>query len=348
MVAKIRAGVESAGDIRRRRWIFWAFFLVLGITHGYATVARYDPARAFEGDSGNYEAISEGQPLDQAFHLYRWRILTPMVVGHMDVFLPEVVTHYYHVDAGKVLRFRWGLWNSLGCVLGSVFLMMMMEGLGFSVLQAGVGGLLYATSFQVSVNGAVPLVDPWANAATAACLALALRGHRWNLVWIFAAGMFTKETTVLVIPWIVLLGTPRWRSQLLALLPGLLAYLWFRCVMYPGGGGRHELDSVATQVGIFFQPVHLVYTAVEFALNFLLLAPLAVVGWRESAGMPGLRRMALVLLGLVLIPVVVGCELPRPWFNGFPVFIPLAVLGLWRLGGFQNPAPKPALARARR
>jgi len=344
MAAKTRIQAKDPGRDARRRWLFLALFLALGLTHGYGTAARYDRVKEFEGDRQTYAAMSQGQPLDQTLYLYRWRALTPWVVEHMNVFLPDVLTHYYQVDPQKVLRVRWALWNGLGGVCAAFFLLLMMEELGFSLLQAGVGGLLYATSFQVALDGACMLVDPWANAATVACLLLALRGSRWRLLLVFAIGMFVKETVVLVGAWILLMRRPRWFSQCLCLLPGLLAYLWFRFLYLPGGGGHTEFDHT---VGAFFQPVHLAYVAVEFGLNFALLAPLALLGWRDSAKMPELRRMAPLLLELALIPVLLSVELLRPWFAGFPVFIPLAVLGLWRLGGFEGPVLAPAKARAR-
>jgi hypothetical protein len=314
----------------RLKLAFLALYCGLAMIHAYATVARYDRQEAFEDDSVNYSAMSRGQLPEQTLRLYRWRVLTPYMVQVMP-FLPEALTHYYKVDEAKVLRFKWALWNGLGCIAGGLAVLALCQSLGLSLLQAGVGGLLYMTSFQVAVDGAMLLVDPWANAFMALTLALALHERLLPMALAFTLGLFCKETVILAGAWIFLLQRRGWLKQLAALVPGFLAYAYMRWVLYPGGVGRPEFDSLFAQVASFFQPLHLAYAGVEFALNFALLAPLAVFGWRASAGYPAIRRMAWLLPCLLLIPITLPVEIPRPLWTGFPVVIPLAVLGLWRV-----------------
>lgn len=314
----------------RLKLTFLALYCGLAMLHAYATVARYDRQEAFEDDSMVYSAMSRGQAPDQTLRIYRWRVLTPYMVQSMP-FLPEALTHYYKVDEAKVLRFKWALWNGLGCVAGGLAVLALCQSLGLSLLQAGVGGLLYMTSFQIAVDGSMLLVDPWANAFMALSIALALHGRLVPLALAFTLGIFCKETVVLAGAWIFLLQRRGWIKQLAVLVPGFAAYAYMRWVLYPGGPGQAEFDALSVRLAAFFQPLHLAYIGVELALNFALLAPLALLGWRASAAYPALRRMAWLLPALLAIPLLMPVEVPRPLWTSFPVVIPLAVLGLWRL-----------------
>lgn len=318
--------------MRRTVWTFAALYAALGMMHGYITVARYDPVEQVEHpDSRVYLAMSEGLPLEQAPRVYRWRVLTPMVVRHVPL-LPEALTRHYQMDAAKAQRFRWAAWNTAGTVLAACGVMALMLGLGFGGLQAGVGGLLYATSFQAMAEGAMILVDPWANAAIAWGFWLGLQGRPWALGAVFAFGVFVKETLVLLPFWLALARAPRLAACLAAMAPGAAAYLWFRYGLYPGGHGvAFNAEWILGSLRASLSPSVWAYAGAEFALNFALLAPLAWLGWRDAGAYPALRRMAWVLPALLVAPFALGTELTRPWFNGFPVFIPLAVLGLWRL-----------------
>jgi hypothetical protein len=314
----------------RLKLAFFALYLSLAMMHGYATVARYDRQEAFENDSLNYGLMSKGQPLQETLRTYKWRALTPYMVRLMP-WLPDVVTGHYQVDPDKILRFKWAAWNELGCAVGGLAVLVLCLTLGLRPLQAGIGGLLYMLSFPITVDGGMLLVDPWANALMALCLALALRGRVLAFALAFALGIFFKETIVLALLWVALLRRPRWPWFLAAALPGLAAYAWFRCVLYPGGPGLSQLDDPVANTLKFFEPHYLVYAAVELALVLGVLAPLAALGWKASAGHPALRRMAWLLPLILVLPMVTGAELQRPWWTSFPVIVPLATLGLWRL-----------------
>ncbi|HTB34679.1 MAG TPA: hypothetical protein VK842_07430 [bacterium] len=317
------------------RRLFLGACLALGLVQAYVTVARYDGAKQSSGDEAHYLAMSRGLPLDQEYRIYRWRALTPWIVGSLPS-LPAGLLGQYQVDSFKLERARFAAWNTLGNLATAWLLMLLMEGLGFSVLQAGLGALLYFTSFQVVTDGAGVLVDPWSYAAIAACLAAGQR-KRWALLGLaFGVGLFFKETVVVAAPMLWLMRPKDGRLRWLALLPGLALYGWFRYVLVPGGQGTPlGLDTAINSLAQFSRPGLWLYLAEEFTLNFLWLAPLAWLGWRDSARFPGLRRMALLLPLLAVTPLLARAEFARPWFTGFPIFIPLAVLGLWRLAGLR-------------
>ena len=317
------------------RRLFLGACLALGLVQAYVTVARYDPAKQSSGDEAHYLEMSRGLPLDQELRVYRWRVLTPLVVGSLPT-LPAGLLGQYQVDAFKLERARFAAWNLLGNLAAAWLLMLFMQALGLGVLQAGVGALLYFSSFQVATDGAGIMVDPWSYAALAACL-LAGQRKRWILLGLaFGLGLFVKETVVVAVPLLWLLRPKDGWTRWLWLLPGLAAYCWFRYGLYPGGeGASFSVEWVLNSLAQF-KDLHLwLYLAEEFTLNFLWLAPLAWLGWRDSAAFPGLRRMALVLPLLAVVPLLVKSEFARPWFNGYPIFIPLAVLGLWRLAGLR-------------
>lgn len=348
MSPKARASRAQAQALAAKRpWftqlhgVFLGAYLALGLIQGYANVARFDPVEQASNDSSVYLAMTQGQPLQDTLQVYRWRALTPLMVRWMPG-PPGFLTRHYQVDPLKVIRFKYAVWNTLGDLCAAFGLLLFMQAMGFSLLQAGFGGLLYASSAIVQLEGASMVVDPWANAAIIAALCFSLKRRNIALALAFSLGIFVKETLLIVPAYLFLMRKPGWFKQCLWLLPGFFTYAWFRRVLYPDGPGRtFSLAWLPSSIGEYLHLGSWVYLGFEFTLYFMVLAPLAWLGWRDSHPYPGLRRMAWVLPALFVTPIVLGTELARPWFDGFPVFIPLAVLGLWRLAGYADAQSRP-------
>lgn len=298
--------------------------------HVYATVARYEPIPRGTGDPSHYMTMAEGKPLDQTPVGYRRRVLTPLIIRAMPG-LPAFVGRHYSVDADKVLRFKFALWNCLGGVAAAFALMLFIQGLGLSAAQGAAGALLYATSTQVLLDGAAPLVDPWANAAIIGGLYFNQQGRLWALGLSFALGLFVKETLLVLPAYLALQGFKGLWRRAAWMAPGFIAFVAFYLRTQEGPGAHPDAGTMFAMLAGQLDPARLAYIGTEFALNFALLAPLAALGWASSAKLPTLRRMAWLLPALFLVPLLKGTELARPWFAGFPVFIPLAVLGIWSL-----------------
>lgn len=325
-------------------WTLRLLFFLLALAPAYITVARYDPAAELHGDQRNYVLQYERAPLDQIERPFRWRVLTPWAASLLPD-LPDAFFRYYQNDPSKSLRFKFMVVNGAGTVATACLLLALLGAWGFSLRESALGALLYLFSFQSLANGYTVFVDGWTHAAIVACLLAARRRRHWVLGLIFAVGLFNKESVVFALPWVWLAEKKDARLGLvLAMLPGALAYAAFR--FSHGGGPGPVLDraTYAAELAQFMQPAYLAYVAMEFALNFYLLGPLAVLGWETvRREQPHLARMAWILPLLFVLPWAVYSEFARVWFLSFPILIPAAVLGLRRVFGW---SPGPAWSRA--
>jgi hypothetical protein len=181
------------------------------------------------------------------------------------------------------------------------------------------------------------MVDAWAHAFLLLGLVAALRG---SYAWLFVAsliGLFAKETTLLLVPAVLVLGgTARSKAaRLLALLPGVLVYAVFRFVLYPGGYGPPG-DPATAMSNLIWRLNHgpyLWWILFDGGTAFGLLWPLAAYGaWGlRGASRDPLLRLAWLVPGILLVPFLIGSNIGRIWFYAFPAVIPLAVAGLRRL-----------------
>jgi hypothetical protein len=325
-----------AGDLKRERGWRWAFRLVclfFAMNSAYGAITRYDPRKEFFFDSGGYVDQYRGKPLMEIAKPLRYRVLIPYLAAQIPFLPPFLTKYYYNIDENKEIAFRFGVLNGLGTAVTAMLLMAFMENLGFSLWGAGLGALLFLTSHEALINGGAMFVDPWNYAALIGCLLLSQAGSIGWLGLVFAVSLFGKETIVVALPMVYLLGHPRRGWQLALMLLGLLPYLYFRAVLFPGGAGL-ELgpDLMRASIAESFHLSYFVYTAMEFVLNFHLLAPLAWLGRVEAVGrLSVLRRLAWLFIPLAIGPRLVLCEYSRVWQLGFPIFIPLAVLGILAL-----------------
>jgi hypothetical protein len=315
------------------RWAFRLVCLFFAMNSAYGAIARYDPRKEFFFDSGGYVDQYRGKPLMEIAKPLRYRVLIPYLAAKIP-FLPPIVTkYYYNIDENKEIAFRFGVLNGLGTAVTAMLLMAFMENLGFSLWGAAVGALFFLTSHEALINGGAMFVDPWNYAALVGCLLMAQGGSVLGLGLVFAVALFGKETIVVALPMVYLLGHPRRGFQIALMLLGLLPYLYFRAVLFPGGAGL-ELgpDLMRASIAESFHLSYALYTAMEFVLNFHLLAPLAWFGRQEAVGrLRVLRRLAWLFIPLAIGPRLVLCEYSRVWQLGFPIFIPLAVLGVLAL-----------------
>jgi len=226
--------------------------------------------------------------------------------------------------------------NLLGLALAGLLMVAFCEALGFTTPEGLLASLLFYTSFTVVNFAGTPMVDAWAHAFLLLGLVAALRG---SLSWLLVAslvGMLAKETTLLLVPAVLLLGGPRRAvtAKLLALLPGLVVYAVFRFVLFPGGYG-HPADPGTAWSTLVERMQHGPYWALilfDGGVSFGLLWPLAAMGaWclRSRRHHP-LMRLAWLVPGILLVPFLIGSNIGRIWFYAFPAMIPLALVGIRR------------------
>jgi preprotein translocase subunit Sec61beta len=297
----------------------------------------YDPGLGGrEGDVGQYVRIYQGVPLLEIARPFRYRVLTPWMARLVPP-VPHGLLRYFDVSEEKLVKYHFGIVNMVALAVSGLLMIMLCRSLGFGVRDGVLAAFLYYTSFPVINSGGTPMVDAWAHAFLLLGLVAALRGSH---AWLFVAsllGLFAKETTLLIVPAVLLLNAPA-RSKvtrLLAVLPGVIAYAVFRFVLYPGGYGAPS-DPATAMSNLFWRLNHgpyLLWILFDGGIAFGLLWPLAAYGaWslRGDARSP-LLRLAWLVPGILLVPFLIGSNIGRIWFYAFPVVIPLAVAGLDRM-----------------
>jgi hypothetical protein len=308
------------------------------------------------GDTGQYVRMYQGVPLGEIIRPFRYRVFTPYL-ARLVPSIPHGLLRYFDVTPDKLVQYHFGIVNMLGLAVSGLLLVHLCQLLGFPLLQGLLGALLFYTSFPVVNYAGAPMVDAWAYAFMLLGLVAVLRG---SLAWLAIAsilGMLAKETTLIVIPALLLLDRRPMAKvqQLAAMLPGIAFYLVFRLVLYPGGYGFSSNPILALQnlISRLQQGTFLWWILLEGFTAFGLLCPLAILGaWslRDRPRDP-LMRLAWLVPAVLLLPLVnalgIGSGIGRIWFYSFPAMIPLTLVGLQRLlrprgapGAPMAPAPR--------
>ncbi len=312
-------------------------FLSVAISLVYFPITQYnlyDPGTGGkEGDVALYTRMSQGAPLDSIPKPYRYRVLTPFL-ARLVPFLPRGMSQFYDVDREKILKFKFGVVNMIGLTLSAYTLFLLLRTLAFSPLEALTGGFLFLTSFHVVTYGGVPLVDPWGYFFLFLGLLCVLRRWYVPLAIVVLLGMLAKETTALLVVYILFL--PRsWKERglaLLACLPGLVEYAIFRFVLAPTNiGFQYGVGSALRGILQALVPNRMwAYIAFDGGMAFGAVWLLGLVGWWQSrrADDRTFWRLGFVVPLIMLIPFAIGSNIGRIWFLGFPVMIPLALIGV--------------------
>lgn len=300
-----------------------------------------------DGDTGQYVLMSQGAPLQQVFKPFRFRVFTPYLARLVPL-PPAGLLRYFDMNPDRVIAYRFGVANLLGLALTGLLLIRLCAAFGFDTPWSLLAALVFYTSWTVVNGGGAPMADAWAYAFIVMGLLAAVRG---SLPWLAAAclvGMFAKETTLMLVPAVLLLAdAPRTKlAKLGALVPGIAAYAAFRLSVSAGGWGfsSDPVAAFAQLVERMRTGPYLWWILFEGATAFGLLVPLALVGAWALRGRPRapLARLAWLVPLTLVVPFVnavgVGSGIGRLWFYSFPAMIPLALVGLWKTLGAPPPA----------
>ncbi len=167
-------------------------------------------------------------------------------------------------------------------------------------------------------------------------------------------GMFARESTAYVlVPILALRSSMATRARrLLLCLPGLVAYLVFRLVLFPTrmGWNYGVADTLDNLRLLVTSRGRLGWVLTDGGLAFGLLWILALWGWvilvrRRQWGHP-LFRLSFLIPFAVIVPNLVWANIGRLFYLAFPAVIPLALLPIQRLfGGDSGRDARPIAAR---
>jgi hypothetical protein len=285
------------------------------------------------GDVGQYVRMEQGAKLDQIARPFRYRIFTPLIARAVPL-PPASLLRYFDMSEDKLVLLRFGLVNWVGLATTGTAMVALSLALGFTLPEGLLAALLFVTALPVVNFDGAPMADAWGHAFLALGLLAALRGSLFGLFVTSLIGMSAKETTVLLLPAVLLLpGTWRQRARCVAaLVPGLAGYAFFRLVAYPGGVGfPADLQTSLENLGWRLQHgPYFMWLLWDGGSAFLALWPLAAIGLWNLRGRRDepLARLAWLVPAILLVPLVIGSNVGRIWFYAFPVMIPLALEGL--------------------
>lgn len=286
----------------------------------YVSVTQFPLADATVNDSLQYAAMTAHAPWATIAKPFRWRVLEPLLAGLGP-----------HSDPGRI-QVVWGVLDALCLTLAAWFEFLVLRRGGRSTATAVLVAMLFFSSWVVLRYAGMVLVDAASYLFLAAGVYAAVARRPVLLFAVVSVGMFVKETTVLVVLLVVLLGTPRAQRlrQLALCVPGVAGYVALRLATPTDLGYTYGVSRVLEAFGTLGTARGALLAAAEFALTFGPLWILAVVGWARAPAAERIlpRRTAWIVLLVLLVPYLIGSNLGRVWFLAFPVVLAFAADGI--------------------
>lgn len=285
-----------------------------------------------------YLKIFNGVPLDSIPKHYRYRIL------HIELakLVPELPAGLFFISEDQQILFRFGLISLLSLVLAAFSLWLLLLHFNFSPPWALLGTFFWMTGFYV-VNWAFqPIPDALSYAAIGFGLVLVQKKKFFLLALWMIPGLLAKETSLLILPFSVLFLNDRksWIKLCISLLPGILLYAGFR-ISFPSDFGtvfsaERFTDGIISVVTLNKMTIYRLLSAIwAFHLLWIPLIAGYLIVLRNK---PGYLKYTLILAPVLLIlPFGINAStIGRLWQLGFPVFIPLILIGMQSF--FNRPA----------
>lgn len=319
------------------------FFLLLSVAFSitYWAVAKYDVYSDYKacGDSQQYMKMSlnDYSGVEQRF---RYRILMPFVASFLNQNLKigDFLSSYYEDMDKKIIQLNFGIINVLALTLTSLMLFYYCLHLGFSKWEGLLGSFLFLTSFFVVTYYTIPMVDSLASFFLMAGFFSVLTN---SLPWIFVSlllGVFTKETTFVIIPLIIFTERRFFSKKLLACLPAVILYAIFVMLLSPTIEKNNlYIFRIVSDPALLREYIvtgfreFTMYSVIEYVQTFMFLWLLVLYALLKAQDQIPvfIKRCVWLLLLVFIMPPIVGCAaVGRAAFYLFPVVIPLALVSL--------------------
>lgn len=298
-------------------------------------MAKFNVQEDGNPDMVKYIALYQGTPIQEIPKPFCYRVLTPYLARLVPFPEKNPISGYLDVNKEKIILFKFGVVNALGVAVAGYVLYLLALQFGFSLYESILTSLLYFVSFPTVNYTVTPLVDALAHAFIAVGLYCVLRQKTWILAMVFALGMFAKETTILVFLSIPLLYGIKRQTLILAstCVPGLIGYAVFRFLLFPTDYGYNYpfWETVIRIAHLFIPGSRMLWNLYEIIIAFGPLWIFMGMGFLKIKKVPQHPLLRLSGLTVVLITacLIIGENMGRILFLGFPFMIPLAFLG-WK------------------
>ncbi len=185
----------------REKVVVFMLFLSASFSISYWAIAKYDVYSDYRacGDSQSYIKMSyhDCSGIQQR---YRNRVLMPFIVSLLNKHLKigRYLSRYYEDVDKKMIQLNFGIVNILGITFTAFLLFYYCLYLKFSKWESLLGAFLFLTSFFVVNYFTVPMVDSLSAFFIMGGFYAVLRGSLVGLFLSFLLGVFTKDTTFMI------------------------------------------------------------------------------------------------------------------------------------------------------
>jgi len=313
--------------------LLFLLFLSIAASIVYTPVTKVDLNDAAIGDTQLYIAMYEGQSLKEIPKPFRYRFLVPYL-ARMIPSPPASLLVGFEIDSSKIVKYKFGVVNALGLALAAWVLFFFSLKLGFDRPLSIIGSLLFLTSFYILAYAGLPFADAIAYLFLITSIYAIFTDRDWLLLPIFAIGIFAKETIVLAL-FIIFIqdkNITQKIKKIVMCLPGIFAYLLVRMIVLPTSVGYNYtyerfLDTFKVYQNSFAPWVFAVIN-ILFVFGFIWIFAIKgfQIAWRSKRR--AILDLAVIVPVVLLVPFIIGSDLGRIWFLGFPAIIPLSLLGI--------------------
>ncbi|MDP2939820.1 MAG: hypothetical protein Q8O13_07070 [Candidatus Omnitrophota bacterium] len=316
--------------------VIFFLFLSAAFSISYWAIAKYDVYSDYTacGDAQQYIKMSR-HDYSNVQQRYRNRPLMPFIVSLLNDHLKidNFLNKYYENVENKIIQLNFGIVNILAIALTALLFFYYCIYLNFSKWESLVGSFLFLTSFFVVTYFTIPMVDSLSAFFIMAGFYAVLRSSLLGLSLSFLLGVFTKETTFVILPLILLEERRLFTKKLLVCLPGIISYIIFVIFFQDKADATFYIfkDVVKILKGNFIQVSmreFSFYTLIENIQIFMFLWILFIYALFKCKKPVFLKRVVWLLIIPVFTPLLPGAVVGRAVFYLFPIVIPFALLAL--------------------
>ena len=338
-------GTPEAKFIDRLHLRQWAVLLVVTATATYSIMYTSLQHFTLENVGGSSDAIiymkmAKGESFESR-RSKMFRVLTPTLVKALPDPPRWAFSTGRTITEDWLIQVKFALVNGVFVIATGLILAYYLSRLGFSFVEIMIGVLLFLTSLTVVHMSTIPLVEASLLFFVALGAVAIVSGSAILLGIALIAGLFAKETAILLVPLALLARPSLWRWWILAALPGVGLYLLWRVVNTTSGNpdlGHLDPDHLLGALKSIPSFLRFNYMMdLFFAFGLLWVPALYALFTRRLPTL--LSRSYWWVLLLLVIALLLGVGFGRTLFLAFPIVIPSALIGLRRLWQSAMPAP---------
>jgi hypothetical protein len=322
----------SLPDINRRSAkgvTFFAISLSICWTH----FSRFDPL--LTGDFAHYFEIFNAGALTDIPPYFRFRVLTPLLARLVPDF---GVGGVFGLEANEGIAMRFGAVNILALGCTGLLLDWYLKLLSFDPRSSFIGVLMFYLTFGILNFAGLPYPDAVGYLLIIAGTIALLKEKFLIYSACLLIGLFNKNT-ILFLPLFGFFQFFGRRRELISTLvyavPAIVAFFIFK--VRHVSGDMNEAVNVPYFLANYGQGIRSDFARKSILGLFSIstLIPFVVLGWSKTSvlsAMLSIGRLKVLLVLILATPILLGIgSWERHWMLAFPVFIPIALVGIDRL-----------------